>query len=317
MTHEQLAASDPHAKQKAFTALSDNLTPQQKAEYRKARKEEKADWLLSFMSDPATGGAIIQNKTRRETVEENDSTIVWLTEEQLASPQWLNSAHHAHLATQCLKSQKHEIPSLALAGVLQYRFTSNKERWSRFLSKSAEASTSSDPTAEQYAEVEKDMADPEFSCSSHTSPRNKKRKAKLQPPVPESEMTPEQFKEFEDKQAKVDAETNFARTLKSVRSSYDKAISDLDRVGEVEERLKLKSYMKEPLSYLQKKTKAQRAEAEALFNVWSGGSKIDKKKESTENLLAKIDEFKTSLNSHDASMNIYKTTVLSEFASKS
>ena len=56
--------------------------------------------------------------------ERQSSEEVWLTQDMLAGPTWLNSAEHAKLLCNSgdLDSRKHSLPSLAAAGVLEYRW---------------------------------------------------------------------------------------------------------------------------------------------------------------------------------------------------
>lgn len=92
--------------------------PDKHAEYLQMAWQQKQAWLSQFRVDPSMAWLEGSTTTAVEASSGSHADGRWLTEEQLASPNWLNSADHAKVVFCTLPLQPHpEIECLAQAGV--------------------------------------------------------------------------------------------------------------------------------------------------------------------------------------------------------
>ena len=81
------------------------------------------------MIDPASATSVTGfNRATNSSTTANESEEVWVTLEQLSGPMYLNSMEHAAITIKSLPSQPHDDDNLAAAGVLQYRYSSSKNK---------------------------------------------------------------------------------------------------------------------------------------------------------------------------------------------
>ena len=108
------------------------LSPEAGLKYKACAKgEQKQAWLAQYVVDPETAVCKGCNVTEVFTEKSEQSDVHWLTEQQIASAECLNSEPHAQAVCSSgdLESRPHELPSLASIGVKQYRWIKGMERF--------------------------------------------------------------------------------------------------------------------------------------------------------------------------------------------
>eukprot|EP00959_Pyramimonas_sp_CCMP1952_P283168 5919017-Pyramimonas_sp.AAC.1 len=91
--------------------------------YDKGGDVERRQWLTRFIMDASSGGhqgkaTVSVNQSTKHVADEE-----WLTEEQLASPLYMNSKHHASIIIHCLEERPHRMKALADLGVREYKYS--------------------------------------------------------------------------------------------------------------------------------------------------------------------------------------------------
>ena len=80
--------------------------------------------MAAFLLDPASGGGVAYNETKRTQRKQSNMIEVWVTEWEYGVPNYLNNQEHAADAMQSLESRLHSRnQALAAAGVLEYQQT--------------------------------------------------------------------------------------------------------------------------------------------------------------------------------------------------
>ena len=99
--------------------------------WRATPSKEKKGWAAQFSLDPSCSWLTAEETHAAGHEERHSSEEVWLTQEMLAGPAWLNSSEQAKLVCSSgdLETRKHSLLSLAAAGVLEYRWF---KRWKVF-----------------------------------------------------------------------------------------------------------------------------------------------------------------------------------------
>lgn len=139
-------------------AMRNALSSEVKMQYQQAKTdEERRAWLSAFLLDPKTCSCEGINSTRNVDRVLNRATAVWLTEEQLGSSAWLNSADHAKMMVTTLPERPHENEALASAGVKQYQYTYSKQGHDRVNEFETATTAKADLSADQYSQVQADM----------------------------------------------------------------------------------------------------------------------------------------------------------------
>ena len=102
-----------------------SLTEEQKTTYKTLTTKQKDEWLLQFVLDPQLCSLKGFNTNTAYKDDRNEDKEMWVTEDQLAGPQFLNNATHAALVCKSgeLDSKDHHWKALADAGVKEYRVT--------------------------------------------------------------------------------------------------------------------------------------------------------------------------------------------------
>ena len=88
-----------------------------KQEWDMAGNKRKREWLTDFVLDFDLSKCIGRNSTSRTSVEGERGRLLWLTEEQMASPVFWNSATHAKLLAAQAPSRPSQYKALREAGV--------------------------------------------------------------------------------------------------------------------------------------------------------------------------------------------------------
>ena len=82
-----------------------------------AGNKRKREWLTDFVRDPDLSKLFGRSSTSRISVEGERGRLLWLTEEQMASPVFWNSATHAKLLAAQAPSRRSVYSALREAGV--------------------------------------------------------------------------------------------------------------------------------------------------------------------------------------------------------
>ena len=124
-------------------------------------RAEKQAWLADYILDPSMATRTYGvNKTTRKTRELDDSTVIWLTETQLAGPMYMNSVEDAKIAVTCMKERPHkDNEELRKKGVKQYEHRVDQKKHQMVLEKEASVATEANLTAAQYQQVAEHMGD--------------------------------------------------------------------------------------------------------------------------------------------------------------
>ena len=96
-------------------------SPEYLEEYKGLAPSGKQQWLAKFKVDPSCSW--LEATSAFKLSKESKSTSIYkpLSPEQLSGPEWLNSKEHVGmlLASGLVKTQPHEHPALAAAGIIQ------------------------------------------------------------------------------------------------------------------------------------------------------------------------------------------------------
>ena len=121
--------SDPahaEARAKALTGMMQDLKRNKPAAYQayNAMKSnvDKQARLADYLVDPEKCNCSANNFTQRTSSSKTRDREVWLTEDQLASSNWMNNASHAEAYCKTALSRKHKDPALAALNVMQYQY---------------------------------------------------------------------------------------------------------------------------------------------------------------------------------------------------
>ena len=110
---------------------------------------------------------------------------MWLTREQLGSPQYLNSMEHADAMIKTLPSKKHDNEVLADLGVLMYEYTHEVEEHNKINQQEARTDATAELTDKEYAEVTHDLQANNVCSNKASKPGKRKKEGQQESPVKE------------------------------------------------------------------------------------------------------------------------------------
>ena len=153
-----LAGRDLHKlRNRAFGAMKQHLNkhnPEAIAGFDSLDNDaQRREWLCNFMLDPKSGGFTAQNWGERKKRGTQKARKIWLTECELASPKYLNSAALAAAAIQDMNDRLHELPSLKALGIKQYEYIMHDQTVEKIVEEGARVEQQCDMKADHYAEV--------------------------------------------------------------------------------------------------------------------------------------------------------------------
>ena len=121
--------------------------------------EQRREYVAHYIMAPDVAVNEGFNRTTVKDEEVNESATQFLTESQLAGPQWLNDAAQARIlcASNYLDDRPHELPPLAAEGIKQYEFSWAILRRNTGWCKIAGTSTKSELTPAEYEKVTRDI----------------------------------------------------------------------------------------------------------------------------------------------------------------
>lgn len=135
-----------------------SMSTSAREEYKKvARDDERRAWIAQYIIDPgfaSVEGFNVTTAFNKQTAKEEEQ---WLTQEQLASPVYLNSITHAEAIIKELESRPHEYKVLADQGVLQYKFTMTSTQKEHGVVEENGTRATAELKENEYAEVTKDI----------------------------------------------------------------------------------------------------------------------------------------------------------------
>ena len=197
-----------------------------RSDYNDQTPEVRREWLAQYVLDPKTGSSIGFSSTTAHNSQSSEGLTEWLTEDQLASSQWLNSESHAHTLCQSgeLRERPHERPCLAKAGVKQYEYSRQQLLASTGWCKKSGVKTTSELKPEESNEVASHIE------SNFGSSATKKRK-----------ITPKPTQENESQKLLKASRARRTTLLRKLKTQIDKATNDtagwfedVDKLGEKE-----------------------------------------------------------------------------------
>ena len=148
-------------------------------------------FIVEYLLDPKQKTMKATNTIARIGESGTKGTVVWVTQEELAGPSYMNSAANAKIAIQGMPSKPHPNPSLASAGVLVYKHAIVKEVSKKTTRESAELeATVDDVDQETYDKIYKHMQNSGNPGQEETRP-HKKAKKDGQKAIMDKESTPE------------------------------------------------------------------------------------------------------------------------------
>ena len=214
ITAEKLQLVDKALLNKLANNMRNTMQESPKKAYKACKNDaERREWLAFYCMDPV--GAINEGFNGQVNYDEqvDDKGEQWLTESQLAGPNYLNDKDHASI---CIKAkyfdeQPHEAKALADEGIKQYLFSWTIFRRKTGQRKEAGVSSKRELSADEYKQVQEQMD------KQGVEPAPKKLKGGGGPKVISQEE--------KDNKAAVTARSAAQRKLKQ---KTDKAVQDMD-----------------------------------------------------------------------------------------
>ena len=165
--------------------------------------------------------------------------IVWLTETELASSYWLNSAEHAKIAITTMTPRPHSTnEGLAKAGIKEYKHFVKRTELEHAITQGASVTHECDLSADQYTSVRDHMSDvsnPGNTKPSTTTTTKAAKRPRHQDDKPVLEVSPEQ----KQRRDVITAATKVVTTLKT---THEKITREMAMVDVIEARLKKKPW---------------------------------------------------------------------------
>ena len=200
------------------------LKPDQKDTYRNLGSDSaRNEWMMQFCLDPQGSITTGFNQHTTENGQKNKAVEGWITEAEIAGPEWMNSAAHAKIIVESgeFTARDHEISCLAAAGIKQ--FYVNKQRlvkWTGWKD-TAGVKATQDLKADEYEEVKDSMSN---GFGTGTAP--KKIAVKKEPKV----KTPADKARAEATAAKGLALRKCKKAIDTVTSCISSSKADLQKV---------------------------------------------------------------------------------------
>ena len=123
VTAEDIAkVPDKSLRNRAMSAMVRTLSPEQKTCYSQCKDDkDRHQWVAEYILDPQKVKCKGATSASRIATTTDSETTIWITEDELTGPSYLNSKPNAAIAIKSLGSRPHENVALAGAGVKQYQ----------------------------------------------------------------------------------------------------------------------------------------------------------------------------------------------------
>jgi len=332
VTKEHLDRAPAELRKKCYSNLSYQLKahfPDKATAYTLlATPEENAEWLAAFINDPKTGGSVntVAHEVRREKQQINDTIKVWLTEEQLGGPQFMNSLKHAQLMVQhgSMDSRKSQYVALAEQGVKEFAHHVNVETCRKLLAdgvitKSQCEMDPEDLIAMNEAMVNFDSTGPGASASSGAAPAAANSVSK-KPRLTKAAAAKVVVKDAATLQAEAEAlvlkkaaESDFNKARSECTSLSQKMKKDLLAVDVICNRFARKGYGNDTVSRLNEMKEAQLTAAASVFTMWEKYSLVKSSQMSIIDMATGVAEMRTYIEEVKTNFNEFKSEELSQF----
>ena len=182
--------ADKTLRNRATTAMVRTLSVDQKISYSRCKNDkERHQWVAEYMLDPQKVKCEGATSVSRTSTTTDREVTIWITEDELAGPTYLNSKDNAALAITSLVNRPHEIAALAAAGVKQYQWTVKTHESGKSIAEGATVSASSEMTAEHAQQLRDHMGNSGNPGEESTRP-SKKQKTML--PIEDRKKTDEE-----------------------------------------------------------------------------------------------------------------------------
>ena len=320
ITPDAVKDTDYQLRNKAFQALRGHLQAVHPAKYNEFVSLDiagKQAWMARFMIVPEEGGC---HATERTEVQKKDTDALkykWMTEKQVED---VVGAKVLKDALDGCEPEQHTNPGLAAKGKRVYRYYFKEGSPKASTIKSTAVDGTSQLTQDEYEHVRDAMvaSTPGQPSTVTTTPPSgpaggggaakargtKKRKL---------DGTPLEPKEVTPLEAAKKVALGELTTLKTLHA---KMMKDLAEAKVIELNLSTKSWGGEALKWAQMKTKEQTDAAEGLLALWAKLQSQLSDANMIEECTPIADTAKTEQTAVQNAFQVYKTTVLGEFAKK-
>ena len=140
-------------------------------------QQARHQWLADYLLDPKIAVCKGRNTSSRRCQDGTKTKVLWITQNELAGPAYLNSVADAKVAVTAMQSRPHASNSaMAAAGILQYKHLVTKEVSNQLKEEKVEAQAEAAMDSESYQNVCKHMANPSNPGDNATRPSKKLRK---------------------------------------------------------------------------------------------------------------------------------------------
>ena len=279
---EDVQKLDSATRTKAFSCLSTTLAsrfPARSAEYKALDSDKKRrEWLAVFIQDPQAGCCSASSQTTVSNITDDNDRELWLTLEELAGPQYMNSEANANIAITSMASRPHEQnAALAAAGVKQYQYFQRHVDRKRKLTDQATCATTADMSSADYLTVKEamlnSMGGAQGSGGSSRNSGNRGRTRRGQSSLNLDMVTGPAITTGNPTNATANNELTAAKEeaesqLKKTKTFFDKMRKELKEVEVVEARLKAKQWGSQMVEYLRAATDTALQKADELFARW-------------------------------------------------
>ena len=149
---------DKGLRNRATTAMVRTLSVDQKVSYSRCQNDkERHQWVAEYFLDPQKVKCEGATSVSRTSTTTDRAVTIWITEDELAGPTYLNSKDNAAIAVTTLVNRPHEIAALAAAGVKQYQWTIKQHVSGSAITEAATIGASAEMTAEQAQQLRDHM----------------------------------------------------------------------------------------------------------------------------------------------------------------
>ena len=120
---------DSKMRNKAITAMKAQMHDDKSDEYKAlASDSDRHDFIVHYLMDPQSITCQGTNFASRTSTGSDSSVVLWLTEDELAGPAYLNSTTNAKLAITAMQARPHSNLGMRNAGIMEYKHVMKKKR---------------------------------------------------------------------------------------------------------------------------------------------------------------------------------------------
>ena len=172
--------------------MTGNMSEEAKKKYNNLPHgdESRHQWIADYLLDPKKVTCQGINSISRNSETGSDTKFVWITEQELAGPKYMNDKDNAKIAIQALDSKAHTNAALAKHGVKLYYYEVTKELLKKTTVEKVGAQATCGMDADSYGQIRKHMSN---SGNPGLEPTRPDKKQKKSPKEIEDRSTPEKL----------------------------------------------------------------------------------------------------------------------------